>query len=86
MMSHCCCWLPPRTMPASYDPTRVHVVDIYQPYVVDHVHHTHTQYRYHELVQHRHHYPNTVSHTQDCAEGSVECGCPAPDPCGPDCK
>ncbi|HET7627959.1 MAG TPA: CotD family spore coat protein [Bacillales bacterium] len=80
-MNRCCRWMPPVAMPAVYDPARMSVVDVYHPVVVPHVHASHTQYRHHQVVEHRHFYPHTESQTCDTTQHNVNCGCPAPDPC-----
>lgn len=80
-MSSCCRWMPPCTMPAMTDRPRMNVVDIYEPYIVPHIHPTHTQYRHHKVIQHRHYYPSSVSQTCDVCEQHVNCGCPPPNPC-----
>lgn len=70
--------LPPRELPPVVYPTVTTVEDIYQPYIVPHIHPSHTQYRYHEVYEHRHYCPHTVSETCDVCHYNVDfcqCGC-----------
>ncbi|TCP24863.1 spore coat protein D [Scopulibacillus darangshiensis] len=67
---------PPKQLEGITDPTKQNVLDVYQPYVLNHFHPEHTQVNVHQIYQHQHHYPHTVSYCCDVQHQHVNCGCP----------
>lgn len=69
-------WCPPKQLSAITDPVKQNVLDVYQPYVVSHIHPEHTQVNMHQIYNHQHYYPHTVSQCCDVQHQHTNCGCP----------
>jgi spore coat protein D len=69
------CWLPPKQLAPVVHPTKVNCVDVYQAYVVPHIHPVKTVYQQHNIYQHKHYCPHSEEHTCDTAHQHMDC-CP----------
>ncbi|TDQ41478.1 CotD family spore coat protein [Aureibacillus halotolerans] len=67
----------PMMMPANVHPTRTVVENQFFHTIVPHIHPIHIEKRQHQMYEHRHYYPQTVSNVADAQHQHFDC-CPEP--------